>query len=52
VSRRIVPGAARQAGHSLEEESRQFLTEAARERRRRFIAELGELNAGLRQKYG
>jgi plasmid stability protein len=43
---------AKQAGHSLEEELRQFLTEAARERRRRFIAELDELNAGLREKYG
>ena len=33
---------AKQAGRSLEEELRQFLTEAARERRRRF-AELEEL---------
>ena len=43
---------ARQAGRSLEEELRQFLTEAARERRRRFITELDELNAELREKYG
>ena len=43
---------ARQAGHSLEEELRQFLTETARERRRRFIAELEELNASLRERYG
>jgi plasmid stability protein len=43
---------AKQAGRSLEEELRQFLTEAARERRRRFIAELDELNARLREKYG
>lgn len=43
---------AKQAGRSLEEELRQCLTEAARERRRRFIAELDELNASLREKYG
>jgi len=43
---------AKQAGRSLEEELRQFLTEAARERRMRFIAELEELNAELREKYG
>jgi plasmid stability protein len=43
---------ARQAGRSLEEELRQFLTEAARKRRRRFVAELDELSAGLREKYG
>jgi plasmid stability protein len=43
---------ARQAGSSLEEELRQFLTEAARKRRRRFVAELDELSAGLREKYG
>lgn len=43
---------AQHAGRSLEEELRQFLTEAARERRRRFIAELDELNARLREKYG
>jgi hypothetical protein len=28
------------------------LTEAARERRRRFVAELDELNTRLREKYG
>ena len=43
---------ARQAGRSLEEELRQHLTETARERRRRFVAELEELNAKLREKYG
>jgi plasmid stability protein len=43
---------AKQAGRSLEEELRQFLTEAARERRRRFAAKLDELNARLRDKYG
>ena len=43
---------ARQAGRSLEEELRQFLTVAARERRRRLIAELDALNARLREKYG
>jgi plasmid stability protein len=43
---------AKQAGRSLEEELRQFLTKAARERRRRFIAELEELNDRLREKYG
>ena len=43
---------ARQAGRSLEEELRQHLTETARERRRRFAAELEELNAKLREKYG
>jgi plasmid stability protein len=43
---------AKHAGRSLEEELRQFLTEAARERRQRFIAELDELNARLREKYG
>ena len=43
---------ARKAGRSLEEDLRQCLTEAARERRRRFIAELDELNARLREKYG
>ena len=43
---------ARQAGRSLEEELRRFLTEAARQRRERFVAELDELNATLREKYG
>ena len=43
---------AKEAGRSLEQELRQFLTEAARNRRRRFIAELDELNADLREKYG
>ena len=43
---------ARQAGRSLEEELRHLLTDTARERRRRFIAELDELNAKLREKYG
>jgi plasmid stability protein len=43
---------AKEGGRSLEEELRQFLTEAARERRRRFIAELDELNTKLRNKYG
>ena len=43
---------ARQAGRSLEEELRQLLTETARERRRRLVAELDELNAELREKYG
>jgi plasmid stability protein len=43
---------ARQAGRSLEEELRQLLTETARERRRRFVAELDDLNAKLREKYG
>lgn len=43
---------ARQAGRSLEEELRRFLTDAARERRKRFVAELDELNARLREKYG
>ena len=42
---------ARQAGRSLEEELRQLLTETARERRR-LVAELDELNAELREKYG
>ena len=44
---------ARQAGRALEEELRQFLTEAAWERHRRFIAELDELNGpGCDDKYG
>ena len=38
----------KQAGRSLEEELPQFLTNAARERRRRFIGELDELNPRLR----
>ena len=42
---------ARQAGRSLEEELRQLLTETARERRL-LVAELDELNAELREKYG
>lgn len=43
---------AQQAGRSLEEELRQLLTETARGRRQRLIAELEELNADLREKYG
>jgi len=43
---------ARQAGRSLEEELRQLLTETVRERRRRLVTELDELNAELREKYG
>jgi plasmid stability protein len=43
---------AKQAGRSLEEELRQCLTETARERRRRFLAELEELNDRLRETYG
>jgi len=41
-----------QAGRSLEEVLRQLLTDTARDRRRQLIAELDELNAGLRDKYG
>lgn len=40
------------AGRSLQEELRQVLTEAARGRRRRFVTELDDLNAELREKYG
>ncbi len=43
---------ARQAGRSLEEELRQFLTEAARERRRRFADKLEAFTEQLRSKYG
>jgi plasmid stability protein len=43
---------ARQAGRSLEEELRQFLTEAARERRRRFAGKLEAFGEQLRSKYG
>jgi plasmid stability protein len=43
---------ARQAGRSLEEELRQFLTEAARERRQRFADELDAFTEQLRSKYG
>ena len=43
---------AKQAGRSLEEELRQFLTEAARERRRRFAAKLEAFSEELRAKYG
>jgi plasmid stability protein len=43
---------ARQAGRSLEEELRQFLTEAARERRRRFADKLEAFTEQLRAKYG
>lgn len=43
---------AKEAGRSLEEELRRFLTDAARERRKRFVAELEELNARLHEKYG
>lgn len=43
---------AKQGGRSLEDELRRFLTDAARERRERFVAELDELNARLREKYG
>ena len=43
---------AEQAGRSLEEELRQHLTKSALERRRRFIIELDELDAKLREKYG
>jgi plasmid stability protein len=43
---------AKQAGHPLEEELRQFLTEAARERRQRFAAKLDALDARLRERYG
>jgi plasmid stability protein len=43
---------ARQAGRSLEEELRQFLTEAARERRRDFADKLEAFTEKLRSKYG
>jgi plasmid stability protein len=43
---------AKQAGRSLEEELRQFLTEAARERRRRFADKLETFSEQLRAKYG
>jgi plasmid stability protein len=43
---------AKQAGRSLEEELRQFLTEAARERRRRFADKLEAFAERLRSKYG
>jgi plasmid stability protein len=43
---------ARQAGRSLEEELRQVLTEAARERRRRFADKLEAYSEQLRSKYG
>ena len=43
---------AKQAGRSLEEELRQFLTEAARERRKRFADKLEAFAEQLRSKYG
>jgi plasmid stability protein len=43
---------AKQAGRSLEEELRQFLTETARERRRRFADKLEVFSEQLRAKYG
>jgi plasmid stability protein len=43
---------ARQAGRTLEEELREFLTEAARERRRRFADKLEAFSEQLRAKYG
>jgi plasmid stability protein len=43
---------ARQAGRSLEEELRQFLTEAVRERRRNFADRLEAFTEQLRSKYG
>ena len=42
----------RPAGRALVVVLRLFITVAARARRRRFIAELDELNARLREKYG
>ena len=43
---------ARHAGRSLEDELRQFLTDAAREWRDRLVEELDALNERLRSKYG
>ncbi len=43
---------ARKAGHSLEAELRQFLTEAARQRRQQVIDEIKAFNEQLRAKYG
>ena len=47
----VVESFRERAGRSLEEELRQVLTKAARERRTpRFIAELEQLNASRREK--
>jgi plasmid stability protein len=43
---------AEQAGHSLEAELRQFLTEAARQRRESYLEKLNAFNERLREKYG
>jgi plasmid stability protein len=43
---------ARKGNHSLEAELRQFLTEAARQRRDSYLAKLEAFNEHLRDKYG
>jgi plasmid stability protein len=43
---------AQAAGHSLEEELRSILTEAALERQREFRRKAGKFRARLRAKYG
>jgi antitoxin FitA len=43
---------ARKGGRSLEAELRQFLTEAARQRRQQVIDEIKAFNEQLRAKYG
>jgi antitoxin FitA len=43
---------AEQAGRSLEAELRQFLTEAARQRRQSYLEKLNAFNEHLRDKYG
>jgi plasmid stability protein len=43
---------ARAAGRSLEEELRQFLTEAVRERRKRLVDQLDAFAEQLRAEYG
>jgi plasmid stability protein len=43
---------AKKAGHSLEAELRQFLTEAARQRRQSYLERLTAFNEHLRARYG
>jgi plasmid stability protein len=43
---------AKEAGRSLEAELRQFLTEAARQRRQSYLQRLNAFNERLREKYG
>jgi plasmid stability protein len=43
---------AKRAGHSLEAELRQFLTEAARHRRQSYLEKLNAFKERLRDRYG